>query len=62
MCRAGKAVLRGFDMARTIEEIIALLEADVLELPRENEYDEGFAAGVMQAIFLLKQVKKEAEK
>ena len=49
-------------MARTLEEIIAILEADVLELPRENAYDEGFAAGVRQALFLLKQVKKEAEK
>ena len=49
-------------MSRTIEEIIAILEADVNELPRDNEYDEGFAAGVRQAIFLLKQIKKEAEK
>ena len=49
-------------MSRTIEEIIAILEADVNELPRDNDYDEGFAAGVRQAIFLLKQVKKEAEK
>ena len=48
-------------MARTLEEVIAILEADVHDLPRENDYDEGFAAGVMQAIFLLKQVKKEAE-
>lgn len=49
-------------MARTLEEIIAILEADVNDLPRENDYDEGFAAGVMQAIFLLKQIKKEAVK
>lgn len=49
-------------MSRTLEEVIAILEADVNELPRDNEYDEGFAAGVMQAIFLLKQIKKEAEK
>ena len=48
-------------MARALEEIVAILEADVRELPRDNAYDEGFAAGVMQAIFLLKQVKKEAE-
>lgn len=46
-------------MSRTLEEVIAILEADVNELPRENDYDEGFAAGVMQAIFLLKQIKKE---
>lgn len=49
-------------MSRTLEEIIAILEADVNDLPRDNDYDEGFAAGVMQAIFLLKQVKKEAAK
>lgn len=49
-------------MARTLEEIIAILEADVNDLPRENDYDEGFAAGVRQAIFLLKQIKKEAVK
>ena len=49
-------------MSRTLEEIVAILEADIRELPRDNDYDEGFAAGVMQAIFLLKQVKKEAEK
>lgn len=49
-------------MSRTIEEIIAILEADVLELPRENDYDEGFAAGVMSALFLIKQARKEAEK
>lgn len=49
-------------MSRTLEEVIAILEADVNELPRENDYDEGFAAGVMQAIFLLKQIKKEAVK
>ena len=49
-------------MSRTLEEVIAILEADVNELPRENDYDEGFAAGVMQAIFLLKQIKREAAK
>lgn len=49
-------------MSRTLEEIIAILEADVNELPRETDYDEGFAAGVRQAIFLLKQIRKEAEK
>ena len=49
-------------MARTIEEIIAILEADVRELPRENDYDEGFAAGVISALFLIKQVAKEADK
>ena len=49
-------------MARTIEEIIALLEADVKELPHETQYDEGFAAGVISALFLIKQVAKEADK
>ena len=49
-------------MVSKLEEIIAILEADVNELPRENDYDEGFAAGVRQAIFLLKQIKKEAAK
>lgn len=47
-------------MSRTIEEIIALLEADVRDLPRENDYDEGFAAGVMSALFLIKQARREA--
>ena len=44
-------------MSRTIEEVIAILEADINDLPRDNEYDEGFAAGVTQALFLLKQIK-----
>ena len=48
-------------MARTLEEIIAILEADIMDLPRDNQYDEGFAAGVRQALFLIKQVKKEKE-
>lgn len=49
-------------MSRTLEEVIAILEADINDLPRESDYDEGFAAGVMQAIFLLKQIKREAAK
>lgn len=49
-------------MARTLEEIIALLEADVKALPHETQYDEGFAAGVISALFLIKQARKEAEK
>ena len=49
-------------MARTIEEIIALLEADIRELPRVNDYDEGFAAGVQSALFLIRQATKEAPK
>lgn len=49
-------------MARTIEEIIAILEADINDIPRNNEYDEGFAAGVQSALFLIKQAAKEAEK
>lgn len=49
-------------MANRLEEIIAILEADFNELPRESDYDEGFAAGVRQAIFLLKQIRKEAGK
>ena len=49
-------------MSRTLEEVIAILEADVRELPRENDYDEGFAAGVIQALFLLRQIEKEANK
>lgn len=49
-------------MSRTLEEIIALLEADVRDLPRENQYDEGFAAGILSALFLIKQARKEAER
>jgi len=49
-------------MSRTIEEIIALLEADINDLPRDNQYDEGFAAGVMSALLLIKQARKGAKK
>lgn len=46
---------------KTLEDIILILEADVNEIPRENEFDEGFAAGVKQAIILIKHLKREAE-
>jgi len=48
-------------MSRTLEEIIALLESDLLSIPRKSEYDEGFAAGVAQALFLLKMVNKSGQ-
>lgn len=48
-------------MSRTLEEIIALLEADLLSIPRESDYDEGFAAGVTQTLFLLKMAHKSGQ-
>lgn len=47
---------------RTLEDIISILEADVNEIPRDNDFDEGFAAGIKQAIILIKHLKREAEK
>ena len=49
-------------MSRTIEEIIALLEADLADIPRNNAYDEGFAAGVTQTLILLKHATKPNKK
>lgn len=47
---------------RTLEDVLSILEADVNEIPRENDFDEGFVAGIKQAIILIKHFKKEAEK
>lgn len=49
-------------MARTLEEVIAILEADLFDLQRDTDYDDGFAAGISEAIFLLKQVIREEDK
>ena len=47
---------------KTLEDILSILEADVNEIPREDEFDEGFVAGVKQAIILIKHFNKEAER
>lgn len=49
-------------MSRTLEEIIALLEDDLRDIPVRTQYDEGFTAGIMQTLFLLRQAAKEANK
>ena len=43
----------------TMAEIVAILEEDLRELPKESQYDEGFAAGVYSALFLIKRAAKE---
>lgn len=46
-------------MARTIEEIIAIIEADIQELPDETEFDKGYRSGAQQTLFLLKFSTKD---
>ena len=46
-------------MARTIDEIIALLEADIdVSLVSGDAYDNGFADGTRNAITLIRQLGK----
>ena len=50
-------------MGRTLEEIIALLEADINGAATNNDdYDGGFADGTKNAIFLIKQMEKGGSK
>lgn len=49
-------------MAITIEEIIEIMQEDLRDMPRATPYDDGFAAGINSAIFLLKQAAKENKK
>lgn len=39
---------------RTIEDIIKIMEEDLNDLPNVTEYDEGFRAGIAQALFVIR--------